>query len=90
MDTLLGHARQERERSSLEWGLSSNVGREILALLRRPAKYPSSLDDLRTQLIPSFSELQIQNAISHMLEAGVIELVYTPEFKLGVVLTKQE
>lgn len=89
MDILLERAQQSRERSTLTRTISSPAEREILALLRRPARYPPSLEEVRYELLSSFSELQIQNAISSLLKNGKVEAVYTPEFKLGLALSAQ-
>ncbi len=82
-------AEQSRERSTLTRSVSSPAELEILALLRRPARYPPSLEEVRHELLSSFSELQIQNAISSLLKNGMVEAVYTPEFKLGLALSAQ-
>lgn len=90
MDTSLEQARQIRKRSTLAFSVGTKAEREVLALLERPARYPPSLDNVKAELLRSFSELQIQNAITHLLKEGLIETVYTPKFGMGLVLSPQK
>ena len=57
--------------------------RDILTLLRHLTNNPLTLKEIRRELIRSYSELQIQEAILNLLEEGLIEMVYTCNFELG-------
>ncbi len=85
MDILLEQAQQTREKSMLAATVSSPGERQILTLLRG-ATHPRSIEEVRHELLSSLSELQIQTAIINLLREGMIETVYTQEFKLGLTL----
>ena len=68
---------------------SSAVEREILAVLRRPARYPPGIRDLRHELLPFFSELQILKGVLSLLDRVLIEVVYSPTFEIGFIPTDE-
>ena len=88
--TLLEPPEQRVGETTHEKATSSTIEREILALLRRPAGYPPGIGDIRHELLPFFSELQIQKAIFSLLDMGLIEIVYTCGFELGFRLNKPD
>lgn len=82
---MLEPSEQRVEEATRQKGPSSAIEREILALLRRPARYPPGIKELRHELLPFFSELQILKRILSLLEKGLIEIVYSSGFELGFV-----
>lgn len=84
LDVLLGKV-HEQEQSSTSRG-SSPMELELLKILQCPAKHPATLELVKSDLLASFSELQIQKAIIHLLEEGLIETVYNPGIGLSFVL----
>ncbi len=54
----------------------SAIEGEILALLRRPAAYPQSFNELRNELTPIFSASQILERIRNLLDDGLIRVVH--------------
>ncbi len=89
MATLLEHLQQVREKSSLLSGESSQVEREVLALLQRSTEEPPSMEEVRHELQHFFSELRIQNAIICLLERGDIQTLYTSRNKLCLSLSAE-
>ncbi len=86
MVALLEPAEQAVEESTQGSAQSSAIEREILALLRRPARSPPSITDLRGELLASFTELEVQRAIVNLLNRRVVESIYTSQricFKLS-------
>lgn len=90
MVALLEPTKQSAEETTQGKGPSSAIEREILDLLRRPARYPPGIRDLRHELLPFFSELQIQKAVFGLLDKGLIETVYTSGFELGLRVKKPD
>jgi hypothetical protein len=81
--TLLEPLREIVEESTPWSDKYSAIEGEILTLLGRPAMYPQSLKELRNELIPFFSESRILQGILHLLEDGLIRIVYTCGFEIG-------
>ncbi len=87
MATLLAPPEEKKEVPPLRTVPSSGIEREVLRLLRRPARYPPSLREIRDELIPCFTELQIQNGIMTLIEDGLVAAAYTSGYELGLRLT---
>ena len=75
------HKPPQRERSSSTVKLAAE--RDILTLLRHLTSKPLALKDVRRELIGTYSEFQLQEAILSLLEKGEIETVYPCGFELG-------
>ncbi len=88
MVALLEPTKQSAEETTQGKGPSSATEREILDLLRRPARYPPGIRDLRHELLPFHSLLEIQNAMFSLLDKGLIVVVHTSGFGLGFRLAK--
>ncbi len=69
---------------------SSGVEREVLELLRKEAGYPPSLRELRSKLLPFFTELQIQDAIMDLIDEGMIAVVREDGNELGFAIALKE
>ena len=87
MVALLGRTEQKLEEATQRRVRGSGIEREILDLLRRPARYPLGVADLKHELLRFYSELQIQNAIFHLIDEGLVETVYTSHFDLRFQIT---
>ncbi len=87
MATLLAPAEEKNEEPTLRTVPSSGIEREVLKLLRRPARYPPSLRDIRDELIPYFTELEIQAAILALIEDGLVATAHTSGYELGLRVT---
>ncbi len=70
--TLLATPEGEREESTHQASQRSDPEREVLALLRRPAREPLTLKDIRTELLPFFTELEIQTALIALLQKELV------------------
>lgn len=66
----------EREESTHQASQRSDPEREVLALLRRPAREAFTLNVIRTELLRFFTEFEIQTAVIALLDEGLI--VYNP------------
>ncbi len=66
---------QGNEAPTLPKAPSSGVEREVLEMLRRKAGYPPSWKELRSKLLPFFTELQIQDAVTTLIDRGMIAIV---------------
>ena len=86
--TLLEPAGQTVEEATQSKGPSSAIEREILDLLRIPARHPPGIRDLRHQFLPLYSELRIQTAIVKLLDEGLIEMVCETGYEIGFTLRK--
>lgn len=86
---LLEPAGQTVKETTQAKGPSSAIEREILDLLRTPARHPPGIRELRHQLLPRYSELQIQTAIFLLLDQGLIEMVCENGYEIGFTLRKQ-
>lgn len=78
--TLLETSGGEHERSTHPVSQGSDPEREILALLRRPARETLSLQEIRNELLPRFTELEIQTALLKLLESGAVGFATFSEF----------
>ncbi len=87
MATLLAPLERMNEVPTLKTVPSSGIEREVLRLLRRPVRYPPSLREVRDELIPYFTELQIQNAIMTLVEDGLVAAACASGYELGLRLT---
>ncbi len=87
MATLLAPPEEKKEVPILGTVPSSGIEREVLRLLRRPARYPTGLREIHGELIPYLTELQIQNAIMTLIEDGLVAATYTSGYELGLKLT---
>ena len=85
---LLEPAGQTVEEATRSKGPSSAIEREILDLLRIPARHPPGIRDLRHQFLPLYSELRIQTAIVKLLDEGLIEMVCETGYEIGFTLRK--
>ena len=85
---LLEPAGQTVEEATQSKGPSSAIEREILDLLRIPARHPPGIRDLRHQFLPLYSELRIQTAIVKLLDEGLIEMVCETGYEIGFTLRK--
>ena len=65
-------------------GRYSRIEGEILVLLDRPARSPASLKEIRNELTPFFSELEIWKGILDLLDDGLIRATYTSGFEIGL------
>jgi hypothetical protein len=65
-------------------GRYSRIEGEILALLRRPTRFPLSLKEIRNELTPFFSEPEIWKGIHDLLDDGLIRATYTSGFEIGL------
>jgi hypothetical protein len=65
-------------------GRYSRIEGEILFLLRRPARLPLSLKEIRSELTPAFSEHEIWKGIRNLLDDGLIRATYTSGFEIGL------
>ncbi len=90
MVALLEPAEQAVEESTQETAQSSAIEREILDLLRRPARSPPGIKDLKRELLHLYTLLQIQKALLDLLDKGLIETVYTSSFELGFRLARPD
>ncbi len=78
--TLLATREGEREESTHQASQRSDPEREVLALLRRPAREPLTLEDIRTELLPFFTELEIQTALIALLQRELVVYNHTTGF----------
>ena len=85
---LLEPAGQTVEETTEAKGQSSAIEREILDLLRTPARHPPGIRELRHQFLPFYSELRIQTAILNLLDEGLIEMVCENGYEIGFTLRK--
>ena len=85
---LLEPAGQTVEEATQSKGQSSAIEREILDLLRTPARHPPGIRELRHQFLPFYSELRIQTAIFNLLDEGLIEMVCETGYEIGFTLRK--
>lgn len=69
---------------TLRIGRYSRIEGEILVLLKRPARSPPSLKEVRNELTPFFSEGEIWKGILDLLDDGLIRPTYTSGFELGI------
>ncbi len=90
MVALLEPVEQAVEESTQERAQSSGIEREILDLLRRPARSPPGIKDLKRELLHLYTLLQIQRALLDVLDKGLIETVYTRSFELGFRLASPD
>jgi len=65
-------------------GRYSKVEGEILKLLNRPAICPPSLKEIQNELIPLFSQVQIWQGFRNILGDGLVRLVYTCGYEIGL------
>ena len=84
MAALLEPPREIVEESTLRSDKYSAIEGEILTLLRRPAVYPQNFKELLNELIPVFSESRIWQGIRNLLDDGLIRVVYTCRFEIGL------
>jgi len=84
--TLLTRREDGNEGPTPQNSPSSGIEREVLELLRRSAGYPPSLRELRSKLLPFFTELQIQDAIMDLIDEGVIATVREDGNELGFAI----
>ncbi len=84
MAALLEPPREIVEESTLPSDKYSAIEGEILTLLRRPAVHPQSFKELRNELTPVFSESRIWQGIRNLLDDGLIRVVYTCGFEIGL------
>ena len=70
--TLLATLEGEREESTRQASQRSDPEREVLALLRRPAGEPLTIEDIRRELLLFFTELEIQSALIALLRKELI------------------
>jgi len=68
---------------------SSAIEREILDLLRTPARHPLGIRELRHPLLPFYSELRIQTAILRLLDEGSIKMVCESGYEIGFRLARR-
>lgn len=85
--TLLAPLEEKNEEPTLRTVPSSEIEREVLRLLRRPARYPPSLKDIRDELVSHFTELEIQTSIMTLIEDGLVVVAYTSGYELCLRLT---
>ena len=88
MVALLEPTKQSAEETTRGKGPSSAIEREILHLLRTPARHPPGIRELRHQFLPLYFDLQIQNAILKLLDEGLIEMVCETGYEIGFTLRK--
>jgi len=88
--TLLTRQEDGNERPTPQNSPSSEIEREVLELLRHPAGYPPSLRELRSKLLPFFTELQIQNAIMDLIDEEMIAMVMEDGNELGFAIALKE
>lgn len=87
---LLGPAGQAVEETTQAKGPSSAMEREILDLLRIPARHPPGIRELRHQFLPLYSELRIQTAILNLLDEGLVEMVCENGYEIGFRLAGKD
>jgi len=75
------HAKLQRRDSSTS--VRSAAERDILTLLRHLTNKPLTFKEVRRELLRTYSEFQIQEAVLSLLEKGLIETVYPCGFELG-------
>lgn len=83
---MLEQPQQDCERPNRGTIRASVVEREVLTMLRRPAGYPPSVEGIVRELLSSFSESQIQSAITKLIKDGRIEAVQGKQLKQSIVL----
>jgi len=86
---LLEPTGQTVEETTQSKGPSSAIEREILALLRRPARHPPGIRDLKHELLSFYSELRIQTAILNLLDNELIEMVCENGYEIGFRLARK-
>lgn len=86
---LLEPSGQTVEEATQAKGPSSAIEREILALLRRPARHPPGMRDLKHELL-RFSALRVQTAIVSLLDEGLIEMVCENGYEIGFRLPRKD
>lgn len=62
----------------------SQIEGEILVLLRRPARFPTAIKEIQSELSPLFSKAEIWKRILDLLEDGMIRPVYTSGYEIGL------
>lgn len=87
MATLLKPREMGNEEPTLPTAPSSGVEREVVELLRLEAGYPPSLRQLRSKLLPFFTDLEIQDAIMTLIDQELIEIVKEDGNEMGFTLT---
>jgi hypothetical protein len=65
-------------------GRYSRIEGEILVFLRKPARFPPALKEIRNELTPLFSEHEIRKGILDLLDDGLIRPTYTSGFEIGL------
>ncbi len=77
--------RREIVEESIPWrDKYSAIEGEILALLKRPAMSPLSFNEIRNELTPVFPENRVWQGVSNLLDDGLIRIVYTYGFGVGL------
>ncbi len=85
--TLLATPEGEREESTHQASQRSDPEREVLALLRRPAREPMTLEDIRNELLQFLTEFEIQTALIALLEKQLVVYNRTTGFKARLGLS---
>ena len=65
-------------------GRYSHIEGEVLALLRRPARFPPSVKEIWMELTPTFSEHEIWKGILDLIQDGIIRATYTSGYETGI------
>jgi hypothetical protein len=84
--TLLTGQENRNERPTLQNSPSSEIEREVLALLQSQAEYPPSWQKARSKLLSSYTKLEIRNALISLVDQGKVFVVQGCGHQLDLAL----